>query len=136
MPLDATMPYPDGVGAARAGAEGHPARADVPARATVSPSRSAGDERHAAGARLYRTFNRFKPARVVRSRHRRVMPPVVVELGRLTGLMYRSDKWQRGRPRTFIHFMEDPPRLVCDTAGTQLYVVGGRYRVTARGIEG
>ena len=64
------------------------------------------------------------------------MPPVVVELGRLTGLMYRSDKWQRGRPRTFIHFMDDPPRLVTDTAGTQLYVVGGRYRVTARGIEG
>jgi hypothetical protein len=32
--------------------------------------------------------------------------------------------------------MEDPPRLVTDTAGTQLYVVGGRYRVTARGIEG
>ena len=86
--------------------------------------------------RLYCTFNRFKPASVVRLRHRRVMPPVVVELGRLTGLMYRSDKWQRGRPRTFIHFMEDPPRLVTNTAGTQLYVVGGRYRVTARGIEG
>jgi hypothetical protein len=64
------------------------------------------------------------------------MPPVVVELGRLTGLMYRSDKWQQGRPRTFIHFMEEPPRLVCDAAGTQLYVVGGRYRVTGRGIEG
>ena len=89
-----------------------------------------------AGTRLYRTFNRFRPARVVRLRHRRVIPPVVVELGTLTGLMYRSDKWQRGRPRTFIHFMEDPPRLVCNAAGTQLYVVGGRYRVTARGIEG
>jgi hypothetical protein len=89
-----------------------------------------------AGNRLYRRFNRFMPVRTVRVRQARLMPPVVVDLGRLTGVIYRSDKWQRGRPRTFIHFMEDPPRLVCDPAGTQLYVVGGRYRVTARGIEG
>jgi hypothetical protein len=32
--------------------------------------------------------------------------------------------------------MEDRPRLVSNVAGTQLYVVGGSYRVTRRGIEG
>ena len=123
IPLDATMPYPMGW-APRA-----------PVRKVITLDGRTGGAIGEA-ERLYCTFNRFKPAGVVRLRHRRVMPPVVVELGRLTGLMYRSDKWQRGRPRTFIHFMDDPPRLVTDTAGTQLYVIGGRYRVTARGIEG
>jgi transglutaminase-like putative cysteine protease len=124
IPLDATMPYPMGW-APRA-----------PVRKVIALDSRPDAPDMVAGTQLYRRFNRFPPARVARLRHPRVMPPVVVELGKLTGLMYRSDKWQRGRPRTFIHFMDDPPRLVTDPAGTQLYVVGGRYRVTARGIEG
>jgi hypothetical protein len=60
----------------------------------------------------------------------------VVELGELVGLVYRSDKGQRGEPRNYIHFMQDPPRLVSNVEGTQLYIVGGSYRVTRRGIEG
>jgi hypothetical protein len=81
-------------------------------------------------------FNNFSPSQVMRVRHLRVIPPVVVELGQLVGLIYRSDKGQPGRPCTYIHFMENPPRLVCNVAGTQLYLVGGSYRVTSRGIEG
>lgn len=88
------------------------------------------------GIALYRAFNRFGPSRVVRISHPRVIPPVVVELGELVGLIYRSDKGQLGRPRTYIHFMANPPRLVCNPEGTQLYVVGGSYRVTQQGIEG
>ncbi len=38
--------------------------------------------------------------------------------------------------RTYIHFMDDPPRLLCDADGRQLYVLGGSYRITQRGIEG
>ena len=74
--------------------------------------------------------------RVMKVRHSRVMPPVVVQLGELVGLIYRSDREQPRRPRTYIHFMEDPPCLVSNTQGTQLYLVGGSYRVTVRGIEG
>lgn len=88
------------------------------------------------GIGLYRVFNQFDPERLLTVRHSRVMPPVVVELGDLVGLIYRSDKWQPGQPRTYIHFMEAPPRLVCNVDGTQLYIVGGSYRVTPRGIEG
>jgi hypothetical protein len=51
-------------------------------------------------------------------------------------LIYRSDRGCRGRPRTFIHFMDRPPLLACNTGGSQLYILGGRYRVTRRGIEG
>jgi hypothetical protein len=136
VPLDATMPHPMGWAPRAPVRKVISLSGDTGARvgepeAERSPTSGIGE-----GMGLYRRFNRFAPARILRVRHRRVMPAVVVELGELTGLMYRSDKWQAGRPRTFIHFMDRPPRLVCDASGTQLYVVGGRYRVTARGIEG
>jgi hypothetical protein len=88
------------------------------------------------GEDLYRQFNLFEPTRLDYVHHPRLIPPIVVELGELAGLIYRSDKWQPGRPRTYIHFMENPPRLASDVSGTQLYIVGGDYRVTPRGIEG
>jgi len=88
------------------------------------------------GMGLYRAFNGFDPSRVMKVHHSRVIPPMVVELGELVGLMYRSDKWLRGNPRTYIHRMEHPPRLVSNIEGTQLYIVGGSYQVTPRGIEG
>jgi len=86
--------------------------------------------------RLFEEFHSFAPPRVIRSECRRSMPRVVVKLGELRGLIYSSDKAQCGRPRTFIHFMETRPTLACDPDGKQLYILGGNYRVTNRGIEG
>ena len=88
------------------------------------------------GIAFYRNFNRFRPSRVMRVSHPRVIPPIVVELGELVGMIYRADKGQPGRPRTYVHLMQDPPHLVSNVEGTQLYIVGGSYRVTRRGIEG
>lgn len=88
------------------------------------------------GMSLYHAFNGFESSQVVKVQHLRVIPPVVVELGELVGLIYRSDKGQPGRPLTYIHRMENPPRLVSNIEGTQLYIVGGSYHVTPRGIEG
>jgi hypothetical protein len=73
---------------------------------------------------------------VMRVRHPRLMPPVVLELGELLGLIYRSDRARPAWPRAYIHFMQDPPHLVSNVEGTQLYIVGGSYRVTHHGIEG
>ncbi len=85
---------------------------------------------------LFQTFHCF-PAEAIRKRRwNRVMPRVLVELGRLKGLIYSSDRGGFGRPRTFIHFMETPPVLACNPSGNQLYVLGGNYRITRRGIEG
>jgi hypothetical protein len=88
------------------------------------------------GGRLYRRFKRVEPDGLIRVTHCRLIPPVVVQLGDLVGLIYRSDKWQPGAPRTYIHFMRQPPRLVSDPAGRQLFLVGGSYRITGEGIEG
>lgn len=111
-----------------------PARGPSPADGTSVPEALNGCLRQ--GAALYRRFHQFDPERTVCVAHYRVMPPVVVQVGDLVGLMYRSDKWQRGRPRTYIHRLTSPPRLVSNVDGTQLYLVGGSYRITPRGVEG
>ena len=115
-----------------------PARGDSTAVADAAlarhGSRPLSDAVRGAAA-LYRRFTRFPAHTFERVAHPRVVPPVVVELGRLVGLVYRSDKWV-SRPRTYIHFMKDPPRLVSDVTGRRLFVIGGSYQVTARGIEG
>lgn len=85
---------------------------------------------------LFHRFHCFSAPRVIRQRCNRLVPKVLVKLGYLRGLIYSSDKGQSGYPRTYIHFMETPPLLACDSQGAQLYVVGGNYRVTSRGIEG
>lgn len=102
--------------------------------AAIQTRRSLGPDVEDASA-LYRRFSRLPARSVRRVSHERRVPPVVVELGRLMAVVYRSDKWV-GHPRTYIHYMEDPPRLVSDVAGRQLFVIGGSYRITARGIEG
>jgi hypothetical protein len=84
----------------------------------------------------FHLFHCFDPESVVRTHYRRHIPKVLVQLGYLRGLIYSSDKGARGQRRTYIHFMERPPRLTCNPEGTQLYIIGGRYRITPRGIEG
>lgn len=92
-------------------------------------------ERELARARrLFEAFAGFAAPRVARRRVERTVPEVLVDLGALRGVVYTKDHCQQRR--TYIHFMEDPPRLLCDARGRQLYVLGGTYRVTRRGIEG
>jgi hypothetical protein len=88
------------------------------------------------GKTLYREFNHFEASRAITVKHSRLIPPVVVDLGELVGIIYRSDKKQPGQPQAYIHFMQNPPRLVSNVEGTQLYIVGGSYRITPKGIEG
>ncbi len=113
-------------------AAGGPAAAGAPSRGAAPGPLGAAVR---SAATLYRQFTRMPARSIERVAHARLMPPVVLEIGRLAGLVYRSSKWV-GRPRTYIHFMDDPPRLVSDVTGRRLFIVGGNYRVTARGIEG
>lgn len=128
---DATSPA-GGIAACGNGAAG---AASSPGSASAIDTRAPLSRAVAEASALYRRFTRFPPRSLQRITHRRLMPPVVVELGRLAAVVYRSDKWV-GHPRTYIHYMEDPPRLVSDVAGRRLFLIGGSYHVTARGIEG
>ena len=87
-------------------------------------------------AALFTRFHAYAPTRVDRVRTGWRLPSTVVRLGRLVGVIYASDRGSCGRERTFVHFMDDPPMLATDVDGTQLYVLGGRYGVTERGLEG
>ena len=88
------------------------------------------------GRLLFNRFHRFDGDEVIRTSCPRLIPEVLVHLGYLKGLIYSSDKGDFGRPKTYIHFMETPPRLASNPDGTQLYIIGGNYRVTECGIEG
>ena len=58
------------------------------------------------------------------------MPPVVVHLGELVGLIYRSDKGQARNPR-HLHPLHGGSAAPGEqhSRGTQLYLVGGSYGV-------
>ena len=101
----------------------------------------AGEKHLQEGKELYRVFHNSPARRIIRRRFDRrcnpMRPPsALVDLGALRGLIYSADRDGCGEAKTFIHFLETPPRLMCDPRGNQLYVVGGRYRITRRGIEG
>jgi hypothetical protein len=85
---------------------------------------------------LFRSFHSFGPRQIFRTRCERRVPAVMVGVGKLKGLIYTSDRGQCGRPRTFVHFMRTQPTLAANPEGTQLYILGGRYRVTKKGIVG
>ena len=85
---------------------------------------------------LFRRYQQSSPRRVERRTLDRIIPPVLVHLGQLCGLIYRSDRGPCARPQTYVHFFSRSPSLVCDPGGTRLYIVGGEYQVTRRGIEG
>jgi hypothetical protein len=86
--------------------------------------------------RRYREFRGYEPSSIRPARMARRIPDVLVELGTLRAVIYRSDRGRQGRVRTYIHFMESPTTLACDPSGRQIYILGGRYRVTPRGIVG
>jgi hypothetical protein len=92
------------------------------------------EQQLARARRLFETFAGFAAPRVAIRRIDRTVPQVLVDMGALRGLVYTKDHC--GTRRTYIHFMEEPPRLMCDADGRQLYVLGGSYRVTHRGLEG
>lgn len=83
----------------------------------------------------FSAFHGCAPSALVTARCERTIPKLLVQLGSLRGLIYTADRGDGGA-RTYIHFMENEPLLACNAQGTQLYIVGGRYRVTRRGIEG
>ncbi|HEY7711017.1 MAG TPA: hypothetical protein VIG57_13425 [Candidatus Entotheonella sp.] len=64
---------------------------------------------------------------------RRPLKPV----GELRGVIYRTRRVPGEAPKNYVHFFQRRlPMLVTNPTGTRLYIIGGQYRVTPRGIEG
>lgn len=63
-------------------------------------------------------------------------PAVLVRLGELQAVVYRSDKWD-GKARDYIHETRRPRPELCSTPdGRQLVLLGGAVRVAAEGLVG
>jgi len=55
----------------------------------------------------------------------------------LRGVIYRTRRTPGEAPKNYVHFFQGrSPLLVTNPTGTRLYIIGGHYRVTQRGIEG
>jgi len=58
-------------------------------------------------------------------------------LGELRGVIYRASRAPGEAPKNYVHFFHHRlPVLAADPTGKRLYIIGGQYRVTKRGIEG
>jgi hypothetical protein len=88
----------------------------------------------AVGA-LYRAFTGRAPGFIdVVKVETLKMPNVVAYLGELRALEYDSDKFDGKRRRYRHEFKRPRPTVVADETG-QLWIVGGGYKITERGIE-
>ena len=96
------------------------------------------DKEWGAVVNLFSEFHEFLPETVtVATVGRKSMPSLVMHVGALTEITYRSDKWDKGGSAVdYTHKFKKPlPVLVSDADGN-LYIIGGSYKVTADGIVG
>lgn len=90
------------------------------------------------GVRTFRRWHEFDPERVEPIHGpERVIPETLVYLGELIEVVYRSDKWNPGEKKLYSHKTQKPhPILATDPEGRHVYIVGGRMKVTSRGLVG
>lgn len=75
-----------------------------------------------------------EPKEVIQFHNVIQVPDVVVVLGDLTAVIYRTRKGEEGMVH-YIHSFSNPaPKLTCDTDMRQLFIMGGRYHIEDRGI--
>ncbi len=79
-------------------------------------------------------FRGFAPAGVSRV-NAPAVPRVLLTIGECTGIMYRTNRG--GQVDQYLHRFQKSsrPTLCCSSDGKTLYLLGGAYRVTDRGIE-
>jgi hypothetical protein len=82
-------------------------------------------------------FTGFKGERPQSVKRVRVpeLPKVMLTIGDCIGIMYRTSRG--GRTGSYLHRFKKSsrPTLCCSSDGKTLYLLGGAYRVTNRGIE-
>ena len=87
-------------------------------------------------AQMFRRFHGFDPKTVTSIAGERSIPRTLVRLGDLVEVSYRSNKFDR-KTRDYVHKFGTPrPTLCTRPDGRGLFIVGGRFRNTARGIVG
>ena len=96
--------------------------------------RSARQVQLARAVKLYRDFRGDDPREVVTVK----LPPTpaaMLTVGEVTGIMYRTKR--EGQVDQYVHRFRKHarPTLAATPTGKHLYLLGGAYRVTEKGIE-
>lgn len=104
-------------------------------RVTRKVKRNPSEAEWQAVVDLFCEFHDFEPtSAIVRKVDSLVIPDVLVRLGDLVEVTYRSNKFDK-RSRLYIHkFGRDKPILAASGDG-KLFIVGGGFKITERGIE-
>lgn len=85
---------------------------------------------------LFRKWSRREPGAVDVVPVPPGTPPVLVALGELTDIGYRSDKWG-GKRNLYIHRTEPPRPVLCATPdGRRVVILGGGLKVRPEGLVG
>lgn len=88
------------------------------------------------GLELFRKWSGRDAGRVEVRSVPRGTPAVLVQLGELVGVAYRSDKWTR-RARDYFHETRRPyPILASNVEGSRLFILGGAVKVRPEGLVG
>lgn len=110
--------------------QAHKAKARAPRKA----SNPAGGSVFDRARKTFHRWHQFDPSDVIRVKGSGPAPRVLVKLGEIPEIIYRSNKWE-GRMITYTHKTKGPRPILCtDPDGRGLYIIGGRTRVTARGL--
>lgn len=104
-------------------------------RVTRKVKRNPSEGEWRAVVDLFDEFHDFEPTTAIVYKIDSLrIPDVLVRLGELVEVTYKSDKFDR-RSRLYVHkFGKDKPVLAASKDGC-LFIVGGGYKITARGIE-
>ena len=84
--------------------------------------------------KTFEMWHGFGPSDLERVRLGRQVPSVLVKIGELAAVEYVSNKWT-GKQERYRHVLKKPRPLLCtgpDAKG--VFVVGGRVKVTERGL--
>jgi hypothetical protein len=72
----------------------------------------------------------------MRVRFTRIVRLPLKPVGELRGVIYRTRRVPGEAPKNYVHFFKRSPLLAADPMGRRLFIIGGQYRMTRRGIEG
>jgi len=84
---------------------------------------------------LFNEFHGFEPTEVtVLNMPSLTIPTALVKLGELSEVTYKSAKFD-GRQRLYVHKFKNSRPVLAASADGRLFIVGGDYKITERGIE-
>lgn len=106
---------------------------EKPTSRVIKAKRNASPSKITEAKKLYEDFSGHKGDIVGKAKMPDI-PHVMIEIGALVGVAYETVR--DGKRERYFHEFDAMPVLACSPDGKQLFVLGGKYKFTDRGIVG